>query len=93
MRSIVEKTLQVRSGLTLAIKSRRRSNWARMQRVRRYRERRREGLRLLKVELPEAVTGEAIARGMLKPSANRLSRYITAASSSELATAYSETVR
>jgi hypothetical protein len=36
-------------------------------RVRRYRERRRENLRLLTVEVPEAVIGDAIARGMLKP--------------------------
>ena len=36
-------------------------------RVRRYRERRREGLRLLTVEIPEPVIEAAIARGLLKP--------------------------
>ena len=36
-------------------------------RVRRYRERRRERLRLLTVEIPESVIEDAIARGLLKP--------------------------
>ena len=36
-------------------------------RVRRYRERRREHLRLLTVEIPESVIEDAIARGLLKP--------------------------
>jgi hypothetical protein len=36
-------------------------------RVRRHRERRREGLRLLTVEIPEPVIEAAIARGLLKP--------------------------
>jgi hypothetical protein len=36
-------------------------------RVRRYRERRREHLRLLTVEVPEPVIEDAIARGLLKP--------------------------
>jgi hypothetical protein len=36
-------------------------------RVRRYRERRREGLRQLTVEVPEAVIEQAIGRGILKP--------------------------
>jgi hypothetical protein len=36
-------------------------------RVRRHRERRREGLRLLTVEIPEPVIEAAIARGFLKP--------------------------
>ena len=36
-------------------------------RVRRYRERRREHLRLLTVEIPEPVIEDAIARGLLKP--------------------------
>jgi hypothetical protein len=35
-------------------------------RVRRYRERQREGLRLLTVEVPEAVIERAFGRGMLK---------------------------
>ena len=37
-------------------------------RVRRYRERRREHLRLLTVEIPEPVIEDAIARGLLKPT-------------------------
>jgi hypothetical protein len=37
------------------------------QRVRRYRERRREGLRLLMLEMPETAVDAAIARGFLKP--------------------------
>jgi hypothetical protein len=36
-------------------------------RVRRYRERRREGLRLLTLEMPETAISAAIARGSLKP--------------------------
>jgi hypothetical protein len=36
-------------------------------RVRRHRQRRREGLRLLTVEIPEPVIEAAIARGLLKP--------------------------
>jgi hypothetical protein len=36
-------------------------------RVRRHRERRREGLRLLTVEMPETTIDAAIARGFLKP--------------------------
>jgi hypothetical protein len=36
-------------------------------RVRRHRQRRREGLRLLTVEIPEPVIETAIARGLLKP--------------------------
>ena len=36
-------------------------------RVRRHRERRREHLRLLTVEIPEPVIEDAIARGLLKP--------------------------
>jgi hypothetical protein len=36
-------------------------------RVRRYRERRREGLRLLTLEMPERAIDAAIARGFLKP--------------------------
>ena len=36
-------------------------------RVRRYRERRREGMRLLTVEMPEFAIQAAIARGLLKP--------------------------
>ena len=36
-------------------------------RVRRHRQRRREGLRLLAVEIPEPVIEAAIARGLLKP--------------------------
>jgi hypothetical protein len=36
-------------------------------RVRRYRERRREGLRLLTLEMPEAAIEKAVARGFLKP--------------------------
>ena len=36
-------------------------------RVRRHRQRRREGLRLLTVETPEPVIEAAIARGLLKP--------------------------
>ena len=37
------------------------------QRVRCYRERRREGLRLLTLEMPETAIDAAIARGFLKP--------------------------
>jgi hypothetical protein len=37
------------------------------QRVRRYRERRREGLRLVTLEVPETAIDAAIARGFLKP--------------------------
>ena len=37
------------------------------QRVRRYRERRREGLRLLTLEMPETAIDAAIARGFLNP--------------------------
>jgi hypothetical protein len=37
------------------------------QRVRRHRERRREGLRLLTLEMPETAVDAAIARGFLKP--------------------------
>src|SRR4029077_16554926 len=36
-------------------------------RVRRYRERRREGLRLLTLEMPETAIEAAIIRGLLKP--------------------------
>jgi hypothetical protein len=36
-------------------------------RVRRHRQRRRDGLRLLTVEIPEPVIEAAIARGLLKP--------------------------
>jgi hypothetical protein len=36
-------------------------------RVRRHRERRREGLRLLSIEIPEPTIEDAIARGLLKP--------------------------
>ena len=42
------------------------SRWGAL-RVRRYRERRREGLRLLTLEIPEPVIEAAIARGLLKP--------------------------
>ena len=37
------------------------------RRVRRHRERRREGMRLVTVEVPEAVIEAAVARGLLKP--------------------------
>lgn len=37
-------------------------------RVRRYRERRRERVRVLKVEVPERFIEAAIARGLLKPN-------------------------
>jgi hypothetical protein len=36
-------------------------------RVRRYRERRREGLRLLTLEMPQTAIDAAVARGFLKP--------------------------
>jgi hypothetical protein len=42
------------------------------QRVRRYRERRREGLGLLTLEMPETVIEVAIARGFLKPEDSNL---------------------
>ena len=42
------------------------------QRVRRYRERRREGLRLLTLEMPETAIDAAVARGFLKPEDSTL---------------------